>query len=244
MLSNNYGLAIHTTSPELGLAIARLARGAQNATIPNPPGSGDGWDERSGCWNLGRELANQFHQHLSEFIHPQNWQDLAFIAVAVGPGSFTGTRIGVTAARTLAQQLQIPLFAVSTLAAICRGVSRNPLRSESTGTHRGAKRTPPAPSAIAIQMPAQRGQLFAAIYSLETDNTSLKTLFPDSVLAPEEWQKTLANWSTPYQLISIPAGSGLGDSASAVLELAYLDLLRGLHPDFSGALPFYGQHPV
>ena len=238
MPSKKYGLAIHTTSPDLGLAIA---------AYPALPENEDRLLYRSGCWNLGRELAKKFQQHLSEFIEPQNWSELAFLAVAIGPGSFTGTRIGVTASRTLAQQLQIPLFGISSLAAIARfSVADETQSGESfvqqdslPGTLSGKKT-----GAIAIQMPAQRGQLFVAIYKVDTVSQSLTNLFPDSVLAPEAWQKTLDNWSTPYQLISIPAGAGLGNSASAVLELAYLDWQQGLRPDFSEALPFYGQNPV
>ncbi|PZO56405.1 MAG: tRNA (adenosine(37)-N6)-threonylcarbamoyltransferase complex dimerization subunit type 1 TsaB, partial [Phormidesmis priestleyi] len=98
------GLAIHTSSPQLGLMLQSVP--GHEAII------------RHQVWNLGREVSSQFHAKLMEFIQPYDWKDLSFVAVANGPGGFTGTRIGVVAARTLAQQLEIPLFGVSSLAAI------------------------------------------------------------------------------------------------------------------------------
>ena len=42
-------------------------------------------------------------------------EDVTGIGVTVGPGSFTGTRIGVATAKTLAQSLEVPIVSVSTL---------------------------------------------------------------------------------------------------------------------------------
>ena len=208
--STQYGLAIHTASPDLGLAIDNFAGG-----------------DRAQVWQLGRALSTHLHVHLAEFLHPQTWADLAFIAVAKGPGGFTGTRLGVVTARTLAQQLDIPLFAVSTLAALAHATLANTTPAE-------------VPSHIAVQMPAQRGEVFGAIY--QPSSNGLQTLLPDSVMSLALWQQTLAEWTTPYQLIQ--AEGSLGTSVSSLLAIAHHQWQQGLRPHWSDALPFYGQHPV
>ncbi|MBU7586335.1 MAG: tRNA (adenosine(37)-N6)-threonylcarbamoyltransferase complex dimerization subunit type 1 TsaB [Nostoc sp. TH1S01] len=202
-----YALSVHTTTPELGLAISNFAG-----------------ETRSNVWNLGRDLSSYVHQYLIDFIKPQTWADLEFIAVAKGPGGFTGTRIGVVLARTLGQQLNIPVFAISTLAAVAWSYKNNNEK------------------AIATEMPAQRGKVFGAIYQVNSDTCELKTLFPDTVLTPEAWQETLANCNTEYQLIQ--AQSGLAATVTNILELSYLEWRQEKRPNWSEALPYYGQHPV
>ncbi len=203
---SKYGLALHTTTPELGLAISNFSE-----------------DTRWQVWNLERELSSHLHKYLMDFIQPQTWQDMAFIAVAKGPGGFTGTRIGMVAARTLGQQLGIPVFAVSTLAAVAwqRGKGGN---------------------IIAVQMQAQRGQVFGAIYQVDKDGLGVTALLPDTAFAPTVWQEKLASWDDSYQLVE--AKLGLAATVTSILELANFDWQQGKRPDWSEALPFYGQHPV
>jgi tRNA threonylcarbamoyl adenosine modification protein YeaZ len=191
-----YGLAIHTSSPDLGLAISNFES-----------------DHRSTVLNLGRDLSSSLHTHLLEFLKPQTWKDLAFIAVAIGPGGFTGTRIGVVAARTLAQQLEIPLFGISSLAVIAQ---------EHSGT-------------IAVQMPAQRGELYTAIYQ---DGTALQ---PDSVMSAEQWAKSLGRYTLDQR---IEVESNQGQFVEGILAIAHQHWQKGERPHWSEALPYYGQHPV
>lgn len=203
-----YGLGIHSSSPELGIIISNFTD-----------------DIRCKTWNLGHDLSTHLHQYLAEFIQPQSWSDLAFIAVAKGPGSFTGTRIGVVTARTLAQQLEVPLFGVSTLAAVAWAYDYENDRQ-----------------AIAVQMPASRGEIFGAVYQKSVNDLKQVKLLPDVVMKPEVWQQTLANLTYPYKLIEV--SGNMGASVSHLLELAYLDWQQGLRPHWSEVLPFYGQHPV
>ena len=199
-----YGLAIHTTSPELGLAVSNFGK-----------------DTRFKTWNLGRDLSTHLHQKLQEFMPPQTWQDLSFIVVAKGPGSFTGTRIGIVTARTLAQQLDIPLFAISTLATIAWSY-----KQESQN--------------LSVQMRGQKGQLFTAIYQL--GEMSLNPVLIDTLMNPVAWKEMLANLGNSYHLIQVE--NSLGKSVVSLLELAHLEWRKGNRPHWSEALPFYGQNPV
>lgn len=65
----------------------------------------------------GYSHAEKLHDFIEEIIAEAkiSVQDLAAIAVSQGPGSYTGLRIGVSAAKGLCFALNIPLIAVDTL---------------------------------------------------------------------------------------------------------------------------------
>lgn len=204
--NKKYGLALHTTTRELGLCLSNF-----------------GGDYRCKILNLGMDVASSLHQELVEFIRQQKWSDLAWIAVAKGPGGFTGTRIGVVTARTLAQQLNIPVFAISSLAALA-WQEKNKVNNK----------TP-----IAVEMKAHREQIFTAIYQIENDN--LKTLLPDSTMNYELWEKTLSQFPDYHR---IEAPENLGFTVESVLHLAFGLASQNKYTNWQEVLPFYGQQPV
>ena len=65
----------------------------------------------------GYSHAERLHVFIEEIIKEAGiaFQDLSAIAVSQGPGSYTGLRIGVSAAKGLCFALDIPLIAVDTL---------------------------------------------------------------------------------------------------------------------------------
>ncbi|MBD0336085.1 MAG: tRNA (adenosine(37)-N6)-threonylcarbamoyltransferase complex dimerization subunit type 1 TsaB [Cyanobacteria bacterium Co-bin13] len=205
------GLAIHTSGPELGLALS------DGASV-----------SRHQVWPFGRDLAAHLHTCLMEFLEGKPWSDLTFLAVAIGPGGFTGTRIGVVAARTLAQQLDIPLFGISSLAALAESRRQDLTQSAQPLPH------------LAVEMPAQRGDRFGAIYQLTDD--ALIAQLADRVFTPADWEATLAAWPHPYQVIT--ASSELAFTVPHLLQIAQRDWATGKRPQWSEVLPFYGQHPV
>lgn len=75
------------------------------------------------------------------------------IAVTVGPGSFTGIRTGVAAARGLALALDIPCVGVSTLAV----VAETERRAQPAGETRP----------LAIALDAKRGEVYLQIFDAE-----------------------------------------------------------------------------
>ena len=203
---DEYAIALHTSTPQLGITINNY-----------------GGDCRTQVWDLGRDLASSLHQYLQSMIEPQTWQNIKFIAVAKGPGGFTGTRVGIVTARTIAQQLDIPIFGISNLAAIA-------LAQQDTNN-----------DLVAVQMDARRDQVFVGIYQKDLPG-QLTEYLTDTLISNEAWQATLNNLSSPYKLIV--ANENISATVTNILDLAHADWKQGKQSHWSEVKPFYGQDPV
>lgn len=99
-------LALHSSSDCLGVGLADLSESAG--------------ETRTAAFPLGRSLSNELFVCLESVLPASRWREIARLAVATGPGGFTGTRLSVVLTRTLAQQLDVPLDGFSSFLLIAR----------------------------------------------------------------------------------------------------------------------------
>jgi tRNA threonylcarbamoyladenosine biosynthesis protein TsaB len=118
------------------------------------------------------------------------WDRIDRLAVGVGPGTFTGLRIGIATAHALARARAIPLVGVSTLESLALGGAR----SRST-------------NAVAAVIDARRGEVFAAVWTIAGSSPARlgERLLEPVAIAPEALAAELASLG--------PAVLAVGDGA-------------------------------
>ncbi|WP_153557849.1 tRNA (adenosine(37)-N6)-threonylcarbamoyltransferase complex dimerization subunit type 1 TsaB [Roseimaritima sediminicola] len=114
---------------------------------------------------------------------------LGLVSVSIGPGSFTGLRIGATVAKTLAYATKCSLVAVDTLELIARQ----------------AWDAAPAIQQVLVGMKAYRGQVFARHCDRRRPEEARSVVWP-----ADQWQQQVAR---------LPAGCGLAGDAAGLPDL-------------------------
>lgn len=160
-------------------------------------------DERTlGCYTIDNGLTQ------SELLLPMaenllkslklSFEDVELYATAVGPGSFTGVRIGVSLIKGLAFGRNIPCVEVSTLEALAENLS-------------------PLNALIVPCMDARRGQVYTATF--RGDGESITRLTEDRAIALADLAEELRSYSGDIYV----TGDGYG-VAVAALEKAGIRL--------------------
>lgn len=106
--------------------------------------------------------------------------DVTAVAVAAGPGSFTGVRIGVAAAKGFAWGGELPCYGISTLEAM----------AETLGAWQGY---------VCPVMDARRSQVYNALFAV--NHGKLQRLREDRAIALADLGEELKNFSEPIFLV-------------------------------------------
>ncbi|MFP3869605.1 MAG: tRNA (adenosine(37)-N6)-threonylcarbamoyltransferase complex dimerization subunit type 1 TsaB [Syntrophobacteria bacterium] len=161
--------------------------------------------------------------------------DIEGLAVSLGPGSFTGLRIGLSIMKGLAWATGKPLAGIPTLEALAANV-------------------PLVPYLICPVLDARKGEIFTALYR-QPDGWELERLTPYMAVKPEKlvdliWEKTVlvGNGLLRYgaylagilgeRLVQAPPHLNIVH-ATAVAWLAEQRLRRGMVEDVSTCTPLY-----
>jgi tRNA threonylcarbamoyladenosine biosynthesis protein TsaB len=156
----------------------------------------------------------------------EDWSIVERLCVGVGPGGFTGLRLGISTARALAQALDLPVVPISSLDALA-------------APHSGT---------VAALIDARRGEVFAAVYE-DGQRTREPVAIDPATLARELTPGTLTVGDGAVRFreeleragMAVPAG---GSDAHRVSALMVCRLGLGREPvDRDALLPDYRREP-
>lgn len=118
-----------------------------------------------------KDHASWLHHTIAELLQKADHtiKDLDAIAVSIGPGSYTGLRVGLATAKGFCYALQIPLIAVNTLKLLAFAVKDE------------------APGLICPLIDARRMEIFAAVF----DKNMNEKVAPHSMIVDENSFSTL-----------------------------------------------------
>lgn len=147
-------LAIETASPPGSIALLDGPKIVQSQTLEDP-----------------RKTTQHFAVIIDKLLHDANWtpSSIELVAAHTGPGSFTGLRIGTTAAKVFAYAVGAKVAGINTLETL-------------------AFQSFPGPSStleVEAVIDAQRSQLFAARF--RWTNGELENIKPTTIIDAETW---------------------------------------------------------
>lgn len=171
-------------------------------------------------FDTGRDLSNRLLPCLESVLPAAEWPRLRRLAVAIGPGGFTSTRLTVVLARTLAQQDDLPLDAISSFLLIARRLRR------------GSQ--PPVDPFWLVQELPRRGRV-AGLYGLDPATAGGVAELERPRLRQAE-ERLPGDWR--------PAEPCLPEDVAELLAISASRALAGLAAPWQEAVPIYPTSPV
>ena len=183
----------------------------------------------------GKRSAQSLAPGMKRILAQAGWRpgDVNLVATSIGPGSFTGLRVGVTAAKTFAYSVGAEVLGVDTLEVIAQGL-------------------PAEVAVVSVAIEAQRGQVVSCDFSRDKDGWFQATC-PESLIDLDAWLGML----TPGSVVAGPilrkaahlvpsharpvAGEFWAPKAAAVARLAARRHAAGERQDLWSLAPKYSR---
>lgn len=167
-------------------------------------------------------------------------QDLAAVAVSVGPGSFTGIRVGLSTTQGLCLPGNIPAYGISSLDGLAENMRASGWEGET----------------LAL-IDAQRGECFVGHYQVDSEN--IRLLDVPKILPPSEFAKLLQGRAWVVGPGALKHEKAIRDAlgaqamfamtafhqpqAASIARLAYLEWQAGERPKAADLQPLYLRVP-
>jgi len=138
--------------------------------------------------NIKRNHSIQLMPAIEEALTQSEWEfkELDRVAVAAGPGSYTGLRIAVTTAKSLAWSRDLDLVGVSSLKVLA------------------ANSFPKKNQRIVPLFDARRQNIYTGLYKRDNEGKLLRST-PDTHVSAKQWAKYLADQEGTFELIGLDA---------------------------------------
>jgi tRNA threonylcarbamoyladenosine biosynthesis protein TsaB len=166
--------------------------------------------------NAGYTHAENLHVFIDEVIKESglNRNDIDAIAVGKGPGSYTGLRIGVSAAKGIAYALKIPLISMNTLLNLCVGAKKTIQDSEIM---------------LCPMLDARRMEVYTALYNQtfeEIVSTNALIITPES----------LSDLTSKGNIVLF--GDGANKCAELIKDNSKISLLENIMPSATNMIEY------
>jgi len=137
----------------------------------------------------GQRSAQSLAPAIQDLLQQVGWQpnQVDLVALPIGPGSFTGLRVGVATAKTFAYAVGAEVIGLDTMQVI-------------------AAQVPASLTAVSVVLDAQRQQLFAASFQRDANGTMICNL-PTQIVDADKWLADLP----PNTTLNGPVLEKIGD---------------------------------
>lgn len=152
---------------------------------------------------LARELFSQVEHTLE--IAQLSLDQVDALAVGIGPGSWTGLRIGLAAWKTLAQARRLPLAAVPSFDPPARAIRHSRIGQDSDFL-------------LLTVAPSRPGEIYGKVF--RSTEAGLQIVCEEQIASPGQWAQALIEQGQAHALLQPPVlfGQGIEQVAEILLE--------------------------